>query len=334
MSFEALLKRHFWVVTLLLIAVAAYFQAAGVAQIVGSMLAVDEKTLAGRGASTAPSFVRPPSTTGDHQTSAAAILSRNPFDSVRGNLNPPVEDATTKVAALPATDNPYGAPACDGGVKVLATAVSDDPAWSFAQLSGGSGEGPNPKMLRQGDEYASKRVWFVRWDRVWLIAPSSFCQVEMFPGADKPAPTAAAAAAPSLPPAPPPVGSTGARGVQKVDPDIASKIQRISANEFNIDRSAIDKLLENQAMLMQSGRMVPDTQNGQTVGMRMYGIRSDTLLGTLGFENGDRLEKINGFDITGVEKGLEAYAKLRTADRFSVTVNRRGQPTNIEYHIK
>jgi general secretion pathway protein C len=333
MSFEALLKRHFWVVTLLLIAVAAYFQAAGVAQIVGTMLAVDEKTLAGKGASTAPPFVRPPSTVGDHQTSATAILSRNPFDSVRGNLNPPVEDSTSHVAALPATDDPYHAPACEGGVKVLATAVSDDPAWSFAQLSGGSGEGPNPKMLRQNDEYAGKRVWFVRWDRVWLIAPSSFCQVEMFPSAPPPA-AVAAAPTPSLPPAPPPVGSTGARGVQKVDPDIASKIQRISANEFNIDRSAIDKLLENQAMLMQSGRMVPDMQNGQTVGMRMYGVRSDTLLGTLGFENGDRLEKINGFDITGVEKGLEAYAKLRTADRFSVTVNRRGSPQTIEYHIK
>ncbi|HEU4404880.1 MAG TPA: type II secretion system protein GspC [Polyangiaceae bacterium] len=333
MSFEALLKRHFWVVTLLLIAVAAYFQAAGVAQIVGTMLAVDEKTLAGRGAAAAPAFVRPPSTAGDHQTSAAAILSRNPFDSVRGNLNPVVDDTTAKASALPATDDPYHAPACEGGVKVLATAVSEDPAWSFAQLAGGAGEGPNPKMLRQGDEYAGKRVWFVRWDRVWLIAPSSFCQVEMFSSGPPPA-AGAAAATPSLPPPPPPVGSTGARGVQKVDPDIASKIQRISATEFNVDRSAIDKLLENQAMLMQSGRLVPDTQGGQTVGMRMYGVRSDTLLGTLGFENGDRLEKINGFDITGVEKGLEAYAKLRTADRFSVTVNRRGQPTTIEYHIK
>jgi general secretion pathway protein C len=330
MSFEALLKRQFWVVTLSLIAVAAYFQASGVAQIVSTMLAVDEKALASKGASTAPAFVRPASTAADHQTSAATILSRNPFDSVRGNLNPPVDEPSTR-APLPATDDPYHAPACEGGVKVLATAVSEDPAWSFAQLAGGAGEGSNPKMLRQGDEYAGKQVWFVRWDRVWLIAPTSFCQVEMFGSGPPPA---AAAAAPSLPPAPPPVGSTGARGVQKVDPDIASKIQRISATEFNVDRSAIDKLLENQAMLMQSGRMVPDTQNGQTVGMRMYGVRPDTLLGTLGFENGDRLEKINGFDITNAEQGLTAYAKLRTADRFSVTLNRRGQPTTIEYHIK
>ncbi len=331
MSFEALLKRHFWVVTLSLIAVAAYFQAAGVAQIVGSTLTVDEKTLAGRGASGSTPPPRAAATSTDHQTSATAILSRNPFDSVRGNLNPPVDEPSSK-PQLPSTEDPYHAPACEGGVKVLATAVSEDPAWSFAQLSGGAGEGPNPKMLRQGDDYASKQIWFVRWDRVWLIAPGAFCQVEMFPGAAPPA--AAAAPAPALPPAPPPVGSTGARGVQKVDPDIASKIQRISATEFNVDRSAIDKLLENQAMLMQSGRMVPDTQNGQTVGMRMYGVRPDTLLGTLGFENGDRLEKINGFDITGVEKGLEAYAKLRTADRFSVTVNRRGQATTIDYHIK
>jgi general secretion pathway protein C len=332
MSFEVLLKRHFWVVTLLLIAVAAYFQASGVAQIVGTMLTVDEKALASRGASQVPAPSRPAATAADHQTSAATILTRNPFDSVRGNLNPPVESASAG-PQMPSTDDPYGAPACEGGVKVLATAVSDDPTWSFAQMTGGQGEGSNPKMLRQGDEYAGKRLWFVRWDRVWLIAPGSFCQIEMF-GSAAPAAAPAVAAAPAAPATPPPVGSTGARGVPKVDADIASKIRKVSATQFEVDRVAIDKLLENQAMLMQSGRMVPDTQNGQTTGMRMYGVRPDTLLGTLGFENGDRLEKINGLGITSVETGLEAYAKLRTADRFNVTVNRRGQPTTIEYQIK
>ncbi|HEU4535551.1 MAG TPA: hypothetical protein VFS00_15595, partial [Polyangiaceae bacterium] len=169
MSFEALLKRHFWVVTLSLIAMAAYFQAAGVAQIVGTMLTVDEKTLAGKGStSTAPARPAPAAT--DHQTSAAVILSRNPFDSTRGNLNPLVEP-TSSTPAMPSTDDPYHAPACDGGVKLLATAVSEDPSWSFAQVTGGAGEGANAKMLRQGDEYAGKKIWFVRWDRVWLIAP-------------------------------------------------------------------------------------------------------------------------------------------------------------------
>ena len=53
-------------------------------------------------------------------------------------------------------------------------------------------------------------------------------------------------------------------------------------------------------------------------------MRPDTLLGMLGMENGDRLQTINGFDMTSPEKALEAYARLRTADHLTVPVNRKG----------
>jgi len=70
------------------------------------------------------------------------------------------------------------------------------------------------------------------------------------------------------------------------------------------------------------------------VGIRMFGVRPDTLLGTLGFQNGDRLESINGFNMASPEKALEAYARLRTASALNVKLSRRGQPVAIDYHIK
>ena len=100
--------------------------------------------------------------------------------------------------------------------------------------------------------------------------------------------------------------------------DIASKIQKISDTEFNIDRPVVDKILENQAELMRSARIVPEQENGKVVGIRLFGIRPDTLLGTLGLQNGDRLQTINGFDMASPEKALEAYARLRTADQLTV----------------
>ena len=51
-------------------------------------------------------------------------------------------------------------------------------------------------------------------------------------------------------------------------------------------------------------------------------------------ENGDRLQTINGFDMTSPEKALEAYARLRTADHLTVQVNRKGSNTNLDYNIK
>jgi general secretion pathway protein C len=336
MAFDAVLKRYFWVVLLALVAVAAYFQAAGITQVVGAAIAVDGKALFPSGTGTTKTFGAP-AASGDHTQSAAKIIERNPFDSVKGDLTPPVASASASESSgppLPPTEEPYSAPACEG-VKILATAVSDDAAWSFASLSGGTGEGPGSKMKRQGDEYAGKRVWFIRWDRVWLIGPGSFCQAEMFPYASMVAAAASAAASASSKAVAPaaPVAS-GGKGVPSVSPEIASKIQKVSANEFNVDRTVIDKILENQTELMRAARIVPEQENGKVVGVRMFGIRSDTLLGVLGMESGDRLEKINGFEMGSPEKALEAYARLRTAEKLTVNVNRRGQPMTIDFHIK
>jgi general secretion pathway protein C len=100
-------------------------------------------------------------------------------------------------------------------------------------------------------------------------------------------------------------------GETPVRTEIASKIQKVSANDFNVDRQVVDRILENPVELMKWVRIVPEQENGRIVGIRLLGIRPDTLLGMLGLENGDRLASINGFDLTSPETALEAYARPR-----------------------
>jgi general secretion pathway protein C len=169
-------------------------------------------------------------------------------------------------------------------------------------------------------------VKFIGWDRVWIQNGAQLCQARMF----KPPPSPSASAAVPVASTPPP--ATGGPG--GVSEDIKNGIRRKSATEFDIDRGVVDKILENQADLMRQARISPETENGKTVGIRLFGVRPDTLLGTLGMENADRLEKINGFDMASPEKALEAYARLRTADHLTVSVNRRGQEMNLDYNIK
>ena len=42
-------------------------------------------------------------------------------------------------------------------------------------------------------------------------------------------------------------------------------------------------------------RIVQDKEGGRVVGVKVYGIKPGSILATLGIENGDRLETINGF---------------------------------------
>jgi general secretion pathway protein C len=331
MDFGTALKRYFGWVILALIAIAAYFQAAGITQLVGTSLAADEKALA----SLPPSNARPSTATvtDDHATNARPILDRNPFDSTSQrplDAPPPVEDG----GEAPPIDLEHyeNAPPCEGMKALIVLSAPTAGEWSMAALTPpGSNDA---KLVRVGEEVGGKTVQIIEWNRVVLSTGSTICQLQMFKpiklAGVGPAPSATApAAAATAPPPPQPSGGPGA-----VSQEIASHIQRVSATEFNVDKQVVDKILENQAELMRMARIVPEQENGKVVGIRLFGVRPDTLLGTLGMENGDRLQSINGFDMTSPEKALEAYARLRTSDHLTVQVNRRGQNTNLDYNIK
>lgn len=330
MAIDALLKRYFLGVVLVLVAVAAYFQAAGATQLIGSAIG------AAPSGSAAP-IVAPPYKlavpTRDPKT-GQPIIERNPFDSVTGPLNavPPPDPALTPTG--PDLSDPLASPACDG-IQVLIVTESTDPTWSVAALQG-PGE-PHPRMRRVGDDIGGKKVAFIGFNpkentpSVWIDGGNALCQAMLF----RTQPAVAAAPAPAAPtPATPAPEAPKPGGAPSLPADIASKIQKVSDTEFNIERSVVDKILENQAELMRSARIVPEQKDGKVVGVRMFGIRPDTLLGTLGLQNGDRLETLNGFNMASPEKALEAYARLRTASTLNVKVNRRGSPVSIDFHIK
>lgn len=322
MPVDQLLRKNFWLVVLPLVAIAALLNAQAVTQLVGIGLTPDETALA---APPPVAKVAPASNASARNPSAEPILSRNPFDHVTGSLHPPVVEDTAVASSNVDMSDPWNAPVCDG-VKVLVITASSDPDWSFAALAGG---GETKSVLRRrGGELGGKKLYFVGWDRVWFQNGSSLCQAQLFKQPDLPAARPAPAAAVVEPAA---VAKGGAPGL---DPALAKGIQKISPNEFNIDRGVVDKILENQSELMRQARIVPEQENGKVVGIRLFGVRPDTLLGVLGMENGDRLQTINGFDMASPEKALEAYARLRTADKLVVQVNRRGQNMNLDYNIK
>jgi general secretion pathway protein C len=54
----------------------------------------------------------------------------------------------------------------------------------------------------------------------------------------------------------------------------------------------------------------------------------------LGLKKGDRIQSINGLSLTDPQKALEAYARLRTADRLTLSIQRGGKDANIDFRIQ
>jgi general secretion pathway protein C len=340
MGFDAIFKRYFMAVVLLLVGIAAYFQASGMGQLVASTVALDPSAMPASSPRRPGTRATPAPASTDHATSAGAILSRNPFDSVTGPLDgQKIELPDPTPQHEDTSRDPYDDPDCDVA-KVLLIVASDDPHWSFAAIAGSDGKS---QLRRQGDDVGGYTVQFIGdrrtdeqkeeshrdiYDRVWLTSSTgSRCQLRV----GGKAPTKAAAK-----PAATPKSETPRRRRRgsKVPAEIADKIHKVSETEFNVERSVVDQILENQAELMRSARIVPEKEGDKIVGIRLFGIRPDSLLGTLGLENGDRLSSINGFEMSDPQKALEAYAKLRTADHLTVSVNRHGKPMNIDFNIK
>ncbi|MFI5297427.1 MAG: type II secretion system protein GspC [Polyangiales bacterium] len=323
------MKRNFWVVIASLGSVTTYFFASGATQLVGGKyLALDSAAATAAPARTAPVTAGSGNTA--RNLKAKTILESNPFDSITGPMSLGI--------AEPIPTMPTGTPEqeangerlftqCAGGPKLEITIVDPlQPARSFAVLSTGDGSANKP-LVREGSTVSGRTVAVIVREKVYFKEASTYCFVGMFMPPPPPAP--AAAAAPAGPAGPPSGGAPA-----PVPADMLKGIQKIDDTNFNIDRNVVDKIIENQAELMKTARIVPEQENGKVTGIRLLNIRPDTLLGVLGLQAGDMLKSINGFDMTSPEKALEAYAKLRTAPSISVGVVRGGKPINIDFNIK
>lgn len=260
------------------------------------------------------------------------ILRRNIFDSLTGDVSAPPEvetddDEVAEVEAPPAEDwNPGDPPppACEGSMRLVGAFVRmREPEDSFAAITDAGGES---LLYQQGMSVDSNEILHIASSRVVLRSSGGrVCSLSMFGDQPPPAPPRPAVAA-----APPRESNPDG-----LDPEaLESGITKISDREYSIERSLVTSLISNQAALMRSARVIPHEENGQVVGVKLYGIRRSSLLGRLGIQNGDMLRTINGYDMTSPDTALEAYARLQSADRITISLARRGQDMSVDYSIR
>ena len=271
---------------------------------------------------------------GARRKDPTAILRRNIFDSVSGpqdgeRVQPPSDEeiaAAEQVEVAPVDPN-APPPPCDGAIRLVGAFYSPQrPERSFAAITNVAGK---VLLYRLGMPLEGRTVDAIGANTVYMLQGVQRCSISMFAppgGVPLALPVAAVAAVEPAGPSEPSGGIPAA--------DLDAGITKISDTEYRIQRGLVNRILENQADLMRTARVVPHEEGGRVVGVKMYGIRRNSLLGRLGMQNGDVLRTINGFDMTSPDKALEAYARLRESDHLTLSVVRRGQPTNVNFNIQ
>jgi general secretion pathway protein C len=302
----------------------AFFLAQGVANLVALKLLPYQARESSAGAGAALAALK-----GEAPPDSAAILRRNIFDPQTGSLPKPVEEPPPDTEELvepgeeEVFDQNHLPQACEGSTRLVASMfMQANPDLSFASLSLGTG---SPLLYRLGGSVDSKTVHAIYPEAVLLKQSNGqLCSLTMFKSPNQPPPKPAAAP-------PPAVAEAAPAGAS--NPELDQGIKQVSETKYSVNRSLVDKLLQNQGELMRSARVVPHEENGRVVGVKLYGIRKSSLFGKLGLQNGDMLRTINGFDMGSPDSALEAYAKLRSASNLSVALVRRGNAVTMEYNI-
>lgn len=324
-------------ITALTVMLAAFFLAQGTTSLLAASLFPVQAVA--RAATGGAALERPP---GSEPPDGKAILARNIFDPQTGSLWPPkvAEAPPTEVGGEPPPEeiDPDVPPVpCEGSMRMVAAVHSTEmPEWSFATLTTGSDK---PLLYRLGGKIEDKEVVAIFPKAVYMRQPNGrLCSVQMFfdRNAVAKAPVASRPAlpvTPNVPATPAPSAATVTPGGMS-EAELDQNIKALSETKYQIPRTFVDKILKNQAQIMSAARVVPHEENGRMLGVKLYGIRRNSLLGKLGLQNGDLLRTINGFEMSSPDSALEAYARLRNANNLTVAIVRRGQPTTLDYDVQ
>lgn len=118
-------------------------------------------------------------------------------------------------------------------------------------------------------------------------------------------------------------GNSGGEGVAKVN-----------ENEYSIEQKKIQWVQEHLNEVATDARIVPAFKDGKSDGFKLFSIRPGSVYQQIGLQNGDVIQKINGYEMNSPDKALEVYGKLRDARAISVQLERRGTPKTITYQIR
>ncbi|MCE9577661.1 MAG: hypothetical protein K8W52_31210 [Deltaproteobacteria bacterium] len=315
---QDLVKRYFWLVSVIAVIACAYFAASATGSVLEAKLLGDPAE--------APKVPPPPPVTDPKPAVAvrskagAPVADRNMFCS---DCKPPEVAAVTPNTALP----PGTVVPTQLHLVLIATSVGSDPRYSFAtilntdtQKQGGYFVGDDIPDTGPVKEIHFKYVDFEnkalgRTERVGL-----FGEVP--------------------PPAPPPPVAVATGDKPPGDPDdemaaaVAAGVKKIDDSNYEISRDLVDKVLSNPMAVAKGARVVPSVKDGKANGFKLYAIRPSSVYAQIGLANGDTIHAINGFDLTSPDKALEVYTKVKEATALTVQVTRRGKEMTINYAIK
>lgn len=325
---ELFLKKYLWTANLALLLAAAWLSAKTVNAIAGSLI---RPTPSLDAAALSVAAAPPPATAPLDASRLFALIGQTPPAPESS------DDSGTKGPVAPKNCNDPAAEAARTSLRaqLIAAVLAEQPQWSIATITDLSSR--ETRIYGVGDQLLGAKLIGVERIRDEQDATGSGFKVAAllcnngtkefldFDGGE---------GGGSLPntnlgvfnPVPNPRGSSGSGAPME-------GVKKVADNRYEIQRSVIDSNLSNLNAIATQARIVPSFKNGVANGFKLFSIQPNSLYASIGVENGDVIQKINGYEINSPDKALEIYQKLRESSHISLEIERNGQVVRKEYNI-
>jgi general secretion pathway protein C len=101
-----------------------------------------------------------------------------------------------------------------------------------------------------------------------------------------------------------------------------------------LKRSQIESAVTDVNTLMKQIRIRPHFRNGKPDGLRLTGIRPNSIFYNMGLKSGDIITGVNNNNIESVDDVLKFYQSLQSSSSVRLQIKRRGRPRTINYNIE
>ena len=122
-------------------------------------------------------------------------------------------------------------------------------------------------------------------------------------------------------------------GSTNLKPQAAGFTPERSQN-ITVRRSQMESAVKDVNNLMKQIRIRPNFRNGKPDGLRLTGIRPNSIFYNMGLKSGDVLTGVNGKHIESVDDVFKLYQNIQSSSRVQLQIKRRGQLKTIDYHIE
>lgn len=324
--FASLLRANGWVLNLVFLACGAYFVAGAANTVVARSIRVVPSI------DDTANFASPTAGAAAPQHLLfGSIAERNLLALKRETITPPGQAASASAAPTVVQGRDFKESelqTCSMGATLRATLVADGtPEWSMAIIVSNTTHEPAVYSINEGyNTIADDAVLVDVRSREIIVRRRDHFERCLGEGEVSNAPPAGA----------PPVLVPQVSGEEPAQPTPGDMtgVTKLSETEYNVERAEVDRVLANLNEVATQARIVPSFKNGKANGFKMFSIKPGSIFSKIGMQNGDVIQKINGYEMNSPDRALEIYGKLRDATSLAIEVQRRGQNMNFSYAIR